>query len=200
MRRCPRLYFVSKRLIFPLLDVYASSLLHRYPLSDNNLFHCQFVWNNSAQNNLVGTLPHELEELRRLKTLNVYKNSLHGVIPESYQYFVNMELLDVEENTLTGNPFKTLQKLPKLRQIHLSQNMFTGTLQTTIGKDFANVYELWMGNNAFNGTIPAEIGQIVKLGMICLVLHRVLIESMLVCVTYKIFSTVLNFARISVPQ
>jgi len=75
-------------------------------------------------NNLVGTMPEELSELREsLVKLGLMRNSLTSTIPSSFAELKNLETLNLMENCLTGTiPEDLPSRLTKLRTGHFQKN------------------------------------------------------------------------------
>lgn len=95
---------------------------------------------NLSQNNLVGIIPPEIEDLSALTRLNLHTNNLSGSIPA------------------------TLGNLSELRQLWLFNNQLSGELPPEIG-DLSNLTQFGAGANQLTGTIPASYGNLSNLGL-----------------------------------
>ncbi|CAM9434979.1 unnamed protein product, partial [Ectocarpus fasciculatus] len=114
-----------------------------------------------SSNNMVGSLPPAIAELKHLRMLQLFGNSMTGAIPDSIRHLVNLRLLSLGEYT-GGNNFAPavlprcisalvnlealfmancnvigqipgwLGHLPELRQLDLQRNSITGTLPETL--------------------------------------------------------------------
>ena len=63
-------------------------------------------------NNLVGTLPEQLAELKALKVLNLASNKISGSIPECYGQMQSLSLLSLYNNRMSGNIPLSLNNTP----------------------------------------------------------------------------------------
>lgn len=121
-----------------------------------------------SKNNLIGTIPSEIEGIKQIEIVDLFDNSLNGILPRSISSLSSLSTLDVEDNELSGNPFTSLSRsstpLSKLSRMRLSSNSFDGTISNDIGTTLINLKEFWIGNNEFDGTIPTAIGQLTLLG------------------------------------
>ncbi|WP_419166844.1 hypothetical protein [Candidatus Palauibacter sp.] len=92
-------------------------------------------------NGLEGTLPPQLGDLPRLRSLRLSRNAVSGGIPPELGHLPDFERLELRENELGG------------------------TIPPHVG-DFTNLYRLELGGNAFAGAIPPEIGRLTRLELL----------------------------------
>ena len=63
------------------------------------------------QNNLIGTIPHEISNLEDLGLLGMERGGLTGLIPSTLGLLENLYFLDLDFNQLTGYiPYELLKK------------------------------------------------------------------------------------------
>jgi len=141
---------------------------------------------NLFKNNLIGTIPPEIEDLKDLKHLSLRENSLSGTIPVEITNLAKLTFLDLGLNELTGSipseisnltQLTTLQlganqlssSLPnelfglfRLKNLYLAVNNFSGNLSSDIG-NLVNLKEVSLLKNQFSGTIPATLGNLQQL-------------------------------------
>ncbi|KAL4606276.1 hypothetical protein ACB092_09G090700 [Castanea dentata] len=87
-------------------------------------------------NNLNGTIPEEIGELKSLSLLNFSHNALTGHIPPSLSNLTQLESLDLSNNNLTGEiPVQLEDSLTFLSLLNLSFNQLVGPIPQ--GKQFA---------------------------------------------------------------
>ncbi|KAM3737774.1 hypothetical protein ACB098_09G081700 [Castanea mollissima] len=115
-------------------------------------------------NNLNGTIPEEIGELKSLRLLNFSQNALTGHIPPSLGNLTQLESLDLSNNNLTGEiPVQLEDSLTFLSFLNLSFNQLVGPIPQ--GKQFATfTNDSYEGNrglcgsplvtNCTNGTAP----------------------------------------------
>jgi Leucine-rich repeat (LRR) protein len=127
------------------------------------------------ENNLIGTLPMELQFLDSLLSLDLSQNVLRGSLPEvlppflktvslannnfsqhvpdSWRQLSHLEVLDLHDNELRG----TLPMLTSLRVLHGQNNRFTGLVPTT-----PNLEELRLDDNQLTGSVPGNVSRYLK--------------------------------------
>ena len=127
------------------------------------------------ENNLIGTLPMELQFLDSLVALDLSQNVLRGSLPEvlppflktvslannnfsqhvpdSWRQLSHLEVLDLHDNELRG----TLPLLTSLRVLHGQNNRFTGLVPTT-----PNLEELRLDDNQLTGSVPGNVSRYLK--------------------------------------
>ena len=109
-------------------------------------------------NNLVGTIPPEIENLSDLKSLILSKNFLTGYIPSGIFNLVNLLRINLSDNLLTGTIPPEFGNGDYVA-INLGSNLFTGQIPAELGEAQSLQY-LNLSDNQLTGTIPAEIGQL----------------------------------------
>lgn len=81
---------------------------------------------DSKKNNLTGTVPEELWNLKTLKKLELEKNKLSGELSSKIENLKNLEQFIIRDNELTGNIPSELGECLKLESLLLQQNRFSG--------------------------------------------------------------------------
>lgn len=111
---------------------------------------------NLLFNNLNGTIPTSLGQLKNLKKLELSFNAISGTIPEELGTLEQLEVLAINATALNGNIPESLGKLSNLKQLHLSSNQLTGTIPESLGNlkeiEIFNVFD-----NELYGPIPKEL-------------------------------------------
>lgn len=111
------------------------------------------------ENNLVGSLPPELGELKELVYLVLSNNHLNGAVPKQLQQLSKLNTLLLNRNTLTSIHLDSMSHLPNLNIISLGYN----SLQGTIPKELFNsnidcaISMLDLSYNMFSGTISSKL-------------------------------------------
>ena len=111
-----------------------------------------------SENNLIGTIPPEIENLSELKILTLSKNFLTGQIPPGFFNLPNLLRINLSENLLTGAVPQEFGKGDYI-VIILGSNLFTGQIPPELGEAQSLQY-LDLSDNQLTGTIPDEIGQL----------------------------------------
>ena len=88
----------------------------------------QVVGLSLGNNNLTGSIPHELGELDDLLTLDLSRNTLTGPVPTHLGALKQLRDLLLHHNALEGPLPRDLGYLTALRYLHLGTNEFTGVV------------------------------------------------------------------------
>jgi hypothetical protein len=113
-------------------------------------------------NNLVGSIPSQIAQLRGLANLDVERNSIGGSIPEALGSLDALEILAMGSNEIDGVLPSSLGSLLNLRQMSLYSNRLIGAIPSELG-DLRNLQSLHLENNRLSGPIPDEIGNLFDL-------------------------------------
>ncbi|KAL3911614.1 MAG: hypothetical protein SGILL_007211, partial [Bacillariaceae sp.] len=130
-------------------------------ISDNS--HALYLFINADHNNLVGTLPSELEALRSLRTIQLRSNNVGGHLPAQLGNCTSLQEIDLRENELSGTVPESIFNLPDIRNILLLRNYkLGGTIPTSIEKA-TNLEMLSFQKCQLTGEIPSQLGQLSNL-------------------------------------
>ena len=122
---------------------------------------------NSADNNLSGKIPLDLQVLPDLSRLTLSFNKLQSSIPTSFYVVTSLEWLELDHNQFTGIlDESTLPILTGLRTLDLSSNFFEGSLPTNFG-DLRTLQILCLDNNNLSGWIE-PLANLSNLNMLTL--------------------------------
>ncbi len=104
---------------------------------------------NLSNNNLTGTIPIDLGNLKSLNTLNLSDNTITGTIPGELGSAEDLNYLYLQNNQLNGDIPIELFTLNERHfvEINLSSNKLTGTLPVEIGNSIANIGHVNVSNN-----------------------------------------------------
>ncbi len=118
---------------------------------------------NMEENNLTGTLPPELENLRNLQILELVANrGLAGQIPTQLGNLERLLELNLSDNSLSGPIPSELENLKRLEDLDLSYNSLSGSIPTEIG-NLKQLAKLRLTDNSLSGPVPPEIGNLKRL-------------------------------------
>jgi len=124
-----------------------SSVLHYVGISDNNL---------------EGSIPSTISNLKKLEAFHISKNKFTGSIPEEIGECKLLREMRIFENELTGTIPEAFYNLPNLEDVSFSQNRFEGTISSSIGK-LSSLRSFWAHRNDFSGTLPSTVGNLTEL-------------------------------------
>ena len=113
-------------------------------------------------NNLSGSIPSQLGNLTNLDSLGLADNQLTGNIPSQLGKLTNLESLGLSENNLAGPIPSGLGNLSRLTYVNLHSNQLSGTIPSQLG-NMANLEHLLLHNNQLTGGIPSQLGNLSKL-------------------------------------
>jgi len=108
-------------------------------------------------NQISGNIPSNIGNLAELKYLLLYTNSFEGSIPESLGNLSKLLDLILYENNLTGEIPPGLANLQNLRDINISRNQLTGSIPTDFGNFSSKLFRINIATNQLEGTIPPSL-------------------------------------------
>ncbi|TQE00111.1 hypothetical protein C1H46_014288 [Malus baccata] len=83
------------------------------------------------KNNIQGTIPAELGNLKSLISLDLYNNNISGTIPLSLGKLKSLVFLRLNDNRLTGPIPRDLTGISSLKVVDVSNNNLCGTIPTS---------------------------------------------------------------------
>ncbi|KAG8390937.1 hypothetical protein BUALT_Bualt01G0135500 [Buddleja alternifolia] len=113
-------------------------------------------------NNIYGTIPSSIGELRSLELLNLSYSSISGEIPREIGQLEELRVLGLANNNLSGWLPDSLGNLELLTKIDLSKNQLVGNIPTTF-ENLQNLISMDLSDNMLNGSIPREIINLPRL-------------------------------------
>ncbi|KNC54056.1 uncharacterized protein AMSG_09719 [Thecamonas trahens ATCC 50062] len=112
-----------------------------------------------ASNSFYGPIPHEYEALAQT-ALNVFDlsgNNINGTLPAWIDDLRCVSLISLRSNDLTGGIRGGIFRAPFIALVDFSQNMLTGTVPDTFSAtSFLGTLDLSF--NSLNGSIPPSLG------------------------------------------
>ncbi|PIN03842.1 Serine/threonine protein kinase [Handroanthus impetiginosus] len=109
-----------------------------------------------AGNDIYGTIPSSISELKALELLDLSSSSISGEIPKEIGSLQELRVLGLANNMLSGQLPDSLGNLQLLTKIDLSKNKFVGRIPTTYGS-FKSLISMDLSDNKLNGSIPTEL-------------------------------------------
>ena len=113
-------------------------------------------------NQLSGSIPPELGNLTNLYRLDLSRNQLSGNIPPELGGLTNLWILDLFRNQLSGNIPPELGGLTNLWELDLELNQLSGSIPPELG-NLTNLFRLNLSRNQLSGNIPPELGNLTNL-------------------------------------
>ncbi|KAL6123580.1 hypothetical protein ACLB2K_076101 [Fragaria x ananassa] len=117
-------------------------------------------------NKFGGVLPNSVANFSaRLNQLYVGGNQIAGTIPETLGNLKNLILLTLDHNLFTGNIPASLGKISKLQILSLSTNRLSGWIPSSLG-NLTQLFRVQLYANELEGIIPPDIGNCQSLQLI----------------------------------
>ena len=117
---------------------------------------------NLFRNNLVGSLPESIGELKHLVLLNLAFNTISGEIPKSVVQLNKLEVLKLEMNRLEGEIPAEMGNMKSLTILSAFNNFLSGRIPESLG-NIQTLKELNLSSNNLTGRIPNSLGELSKL-------------------------------------
>ena len=118
-------------------------------------------------NNLIGEIPHELGNAKRLQSIALFENDLSGMIPVSLTELPRLKFLGLFDNKFQGNISNNLLNTLDLSYLRLNKNRFNAINQDSMcasGYDWRNFVFYDVSNNRFeNPSICLQTDDILKI-------------------------------------
>jgi len=137
------------------LQLRQNNLQGTIPAEIGNLKRLEMLW--LGLNGLTGQIPSQLGSLTLLKDLRLEGNKLSGELPNELSELENLEILYLGRNSLTGTLPSWLANLSSLGVLSLAVNQLSGEIPAWLG-NMPRLYALNLGSNNFTGEIPEELG------------------------------------------
>ncbi|KAJ0661692.1 putative protein kinase RLK-Pelle-LRR-XII-1 family [Helianthus annuus] len=113
-------------------------------------------------NNLHGSIPHEIGQLHRLQVLSLPKNLFTGEIPANMSSWPKLSLFNLKDNNLSGKIPNDFSSESLITIIALSNNDLTGGISPSIG-NLTSLEILALQGCQLGGIIPSSFNQLKNL-------------------------------------
>jgi hypothetical protein len=101
-----------------------------------------------------------------LKFLSLHTNDITGSIPSSMGNLRGLTTLDLSQNRLTGSIPSEIGDLPDLDVLFLGNNNFTGSIVPEWVRNLTSLSELSLKGSSLTGQIPAFLGDLTRLRLL----------------------------------
>ncbi|KAL3786582.1 hypothetical protein ACHAW5_004747 [Stephanodiscus triporus] len=119
-------------------------------------------------NDITGSIPSSIGNLRRLTTLDLSQNRLTGSIPSEIGDLLDLDVLFLGNNNFTGSIVpEWVRNLTGLSELSLKGSSLTGQIPAFLG-DLTWLRLLDLGENKLTNTIPQALGNLENLVVLIL--------------------------------
>ena len=115
-------------------------------------------------NDISGSIPTEIANLRSLQSLRLSENNLSGIIPSFLESNTNLMMIRLGSNNLSG-PLPSFAKQQYLYNLDLSDNQLTGTIPNTFLQEIVpeQIIVVDLSSNVLSGEVPASLARLDSL-------------------------------------
>mmetsp|Transcript_22703 Transcript_22703/g.49197 ORF Transcript_22703/g.49197 Transcript_22703/m.49197 type:complete len:958 (-) Transcript_22703:106-2979(-) len=107
-------------------------------------------------NEITGTIPPSVSNLREIVDIYLHHNKLEGTLPDSLSKLPYLRNLRLNDNNLSGTIPADFDSLTRLEYLYLHNNLLEGTIPDELGA-LTTLFRLRMYGNSLRGTIPRGI-------------------------------------------
>ena len=115
-----------------------------------------------TNNNLIGVLPSQIEDLTNLTTLRLDNHEITGSIPTELYSMPSLAFVNLCNNQLSGELSPLIGTMPALESYILFNNAFDGEIPVEIGNS-NTLTNLQIGDNDLSGEIPPALSNLTNL-------------------------------------
>ncbi|KAL2334693.1 hypothetical protein Fmac_015906 [Flemingia macrophylla] len=131
-----------------------------------DLKHLNYLDLSGTYNLGQGPIPHGIQNLTLLQTLDLSGNLFSSSIPDSLYSLRHLKFLYLEGNNLNGSISNALGNLTSLIELDLSHNFqLEGTIPTSL-KRLTSLVRLDLSNNHLSGNLTDQIGDFEKVAIL----------------------------------
>lgn len=146
------------------INLHNNNLTGTLPIELGNLKHVKTLrlsTGSSSTGKITGNLPVTIGEMEALQVLNLGYQNLEGTLPSEMVNLKYLQTLALAGNNFSGNMPAFLNNITTLQEIDLANNNFSGTLPDL--NLLQTLIILDLGYNNFSGTIPASFANLIQL-------------------------------------
>jgi RHS repeat-associated protein len=143
------------------LNLNGVELIGSIPVSIGQLADLEYLYLSSGftspTNKLTGSIPAMINDLDKLKVVEIHGQNLTGNIPDIGDLH-DLEILDLGSNALTGSIPSRIGNLHELTTLYLNDNNLIGSIPNTNGLN--NLQFLHLSNNQLSGQLPDSFSEL----------------------------------------
>ncbi|XP_054819214.1 probable LRR receptor-like serine/threonine-protein kinase At1g06840 isoform X2 [Prosopis cineraria] len=119
-----------------------------------------FMWNN-----ISGSIPKEIGNIKSLVLLLLNGNKLVGQLPAELGYLPNLNRFQIDQNNITGPIPPSFANLTTTRHFHMNNNSLTGQIPPEFSR-LTSLAHLLLDHNKLSGYLPLELSQMPSIRII----------------------------------
>uniref|UniRef100_M1CNF8 non-specific serine/threonine protein kinase n=1 Tax=Solanum tuberosum TaxID=4113 RepID=M1CNF8_SOLTU len=119
-----------------------------------------FMWND-----LTGSIPEEIGNIKSLKLLLLTGNKLSGSLSDQLGYLPNLRIFQIDENQISGRIPKSFSNLNSVQHIHFNNNTLIGQIPPELS-NLSTLLHMLMDSNNLSGYLPPEFSILPRLRII----------------------------------
>ncbi|KAK8558298.1 hypothetical protein V6N13_038771 [Hibiscus sabdariffa] len=123
-----------------------------------NMTVLNFMWNQ----NITGTIPKEIGNIKTLKFLLLSGNQLSGPLADELGFLPNLLMFQVDLNQITGSLPISFANLTQCRHFHMNNNSISGQIPSEL-RSMPELIHFLLDNNNLTGNLPPEYSQMPNL-------------------------------------
>ncbi|KEH34526.1 LRR receptor-like kinase [Medicago truncatula] len=116
-------------------------------------------------NNISGTIPVEIGNIKTLELLFLSGNELTGQVPDELGFLPNLRIMQIDENKLSGPIPSSFANLNKTKHFHMNNNSLSGQIPPELSK-LPSLIHLLLDNNNLSGILPPELSKMQNLSIL----------------------------------
>ncbi|KAK1272283.1 putative LRR receptor-like serine/threonine-protein kinase [Acorus gramineus] len=116
---------------------------------------CKILGRSFMWNQLGGSIPKEIGNIKSLELLLLNGNQLSGTLPDELGYLPNLDRIQIDENQISGPLPKSFANLNKTKHFHMNNNSISGQIPPELSR-LPSLVHFLLDNNNLSGHLPEE--------------------------------------------
>lgn len=155
----PASIFAMSQLRTLMINSYTDTLDTPFPSTIGLMTHLEEL---DLTRCMSGSLPEELGNLKKLRSLKMWANQLTGSIPAGIATLEQLRTLNLPGNQISGNIPEHISNLKELTSLNLSDNKLQGIIPEAIGS-LKKLHYLDLSSNKLEGNLPQTFSNLTNL-------------------------------------
>ncbi|KAK1312120.1 putative LRR receptor-like serine/threonine-protein kinase [Acorus calamus] len=113
-------------------------------------------------NQISGSIPKEIGNIKSLVLLLLNGNQLSGPLPDELGYLPNLDRIQIDQNQISGPLPKSFANLNKTKHFHMNNNSISGQIPPELSR-LPSLVHFLLDNNNLSGYLPEDFYKLPKL-------------------------------------